>query len=298
MTVCVAAIFEGFGILGGSDRMLTAGDVEFEPSVPKLRFWTSSIAGLIAGDANIQAEIGEEVNRLVNERLENRPQEWLPVKDVARFYKQECDKVIRSMAERRILAPFGLTSEEFLARQTDFSTDFVKDIAHELLNFEAPSVETIIAGVDRNGAHIYTIDNNSLQSHSTVGFAAIGAGKDHANSQMMAFKHTFRHSLADTLRAVFFSKKRAEIAPGVGAYTDMFVITGLGGLSMLADNVQEELERRYAEEKRRQAQVADNTRKKINQFVQGILDKPTSEQAQLPSPADAGAPTAVETTSS
>jgi hypothetical protein len=55
---------------------------------------------------------------------------------------------------------------------------------------------------------------------------------------------------------------------------------------MIADNVQAELEKRYAEEKRRQAKVADTTREKIGKFVQAILDKPaTSEQSQLPAPA-------------
>lgn len=295
MTVCVAAIFEGFGIIGASDRMLTAGDVEFEPPVPKLRFWTSSIASLIAGDANIQGEIGESVNRLIQKRLEERPEEWISVKDVALFYKQECDRIMRSQAERRILAPLGLTCEEFLTRQNSFSPAFTTNITQEMLNFSGPSIETIIAGIDSEGPHIYTVDNNSVQSHFTVGFAAIGSGSNHANSQMMAFKHTFRHSLADTLRGVFFSKKRAEIAPGVGFETDMFVITGLGGLSMLADNVQEELEKRYAEEKRRQTKVADNTRTKINQFVQGILDKPKSENKQLQNPVESSPPPALET---
>jgi hypothetical protein len=65
----------------------------------------------------------------------------------------------------------------------------------------------------------------------------------------------------------------------------MMVVIGAGGLSMLADNVQAELEKRYAEEKRRQAKVANTTREKIGKFVQAILDKPsTTEQAQLPAP--------------
>ena len=54
---------------------------------------------------------------------------------------------------------------------------------------------------------------------------------------------------------------------------------------MLADNVQEELEKRYAEEKRRQAKIANTTREKIGNFVQAILDKPsTTEQSQLAAP--------------
>ncbi|HEX7727504.1 MAG TPA: hypothetical protein VF392_00600 [Terracidiphilus sp.] len=282
MTVCIAAIFENFGIVGASDRMLTAGDVQFEPSVPKVRFWTSSIASLIAGDANMQAEIATSV-KLETDDLIKQATAWIKVQDIAELYKRKCDLAIRRRAEERILAPFGLTLPDFMRGQKDFSPEFVKDIGSELLNFEGPFVQTIIVGCDETGPHIYTVDNNSIQCHDSVGFAAIGAGETHANSAMMAYNHTFRHSLADTLRAVFFSKKGAEIAPGVGPNTDMIVVIGAGGLSMLADNVQEELEIRYAEEKKRQAKVANTTREKIGNFVQSILDKPaTTEQAQLP----------------
>lgn len=284
VTVCIAAVYEASGIIGASDRMLTAGDIQFEPSVPKIRFWTNSIASMLAGDANLQAEIIAEVWPKTKDLIQQGTT-WLRVKDVAELYKRECDKAIRGMAERRILAPYGITLPEFMSRQTEFSGDFVRDIGTELMNYEGPLVQTIIAGCDDDGPHIYTVDNDSIQCHDSVGFAAIGAGQAHANSQMMAFGHTFRHSLADTLRAVFFSKKRAEIAPGVGPYTDMMVVIGTGGLSMIADNVQAELEKRYAEEERRQTKVANTTREKIGKFVQAILDKPsTSEQSQLPSP--------------
>jgi 20S proteasome alpha/beta subunit len=292
VTVCIAAIYESSGIVGASDRMLTAGDVQFEPSVPKVRFWTSSIGSLIAGDANLQSEIAAGV-RAGTKDLIAQTTTWVKVRDVALLYKNACDSALRGLAERRILSPFGLTLTEFMSRQNEFSPDFVKDIGTELLNFEGPFVQTIVTGCDDDGPHIYTVDNDSFQCHDSVGFAAIGVGQAHANSQMMAFNHTFRHSLADTLRAVLFSKKRAEIAPGVGPNTDMIVVIGTGGLSMIADNVQAELEKRYAEEKRRQAKVANTTREKIGQFVQGILDRPaTSEQAQLPAPAEPDTPPA------
>jgi hypothetical protein len=294
VTVCIAAIFDNYGIVGASDRMLTAGDVQFEPSVPKVRFWTNAIGSLIAGDANLQAEIAAEVKSSTDALIANAIA-WIKVRDVAELYKRECDNALRRMAERRILSPFGLTLSEFMSRQTEFSGDFVRDIGTELMNFEGPPVQSIIAGCDDAGPHIYTVDNDSIQCHDSVGFAAIGAGQAHANSAMMAYNHTFRHSLADTLRAVFFSKKRAEIAPGVGPNTDMMVVIGVGGLSMLADNVYAELEKRYAEEKRRQAKVANTTREKIGQFVQAILDKPTStEKAQLPVPSESDTPASLE----
>jgi hypothetical protein len=43
MTVCIAARSNG-PLLLASDRMLTAGDIQFEPPVRKLHMLTSSIA--------------------------------------------------------------------------------------------------------------------------------------------------------------------------------------------------------------------------------------------------------------
>ena len=126
VTVCIAAIYENSGIVGASDRMLTAGDVQFEPSVPKLRFWTSSIGSLIAGDANLQAEIATEV-RAGTAALITNSISWVKVKDLALLYKRECDNALRRLAERRILTPYGLTLSEFMSRQNEFSPDFVRD---------------------------------------------------------------------------------------------------------------------------------------------------------------------------
>lgn len=56
MTVCVAAISQsstgtGLMITGASDRMLTAGDIEFEPEQSKIQPLTNSIALMLAGDS-------------------------------------------------------------------------------------------------------------------------------------------------------------------------------------------------------------------------------------------------------
>jgi hypothetical protein len=203
---------------------------------------------------------------------------------MAETYKTHLDSAIRSRAERRILTPLGLTMETFLARQAELSDVLVRDVSKELLNYDASSVEGIVCGIDPTGPHIYVVDNNSFSCRDHVGFAAIGAGYCHANSQMMSFSHSPQSSLADTLLNVFFAKKRAEIAPGVGRATDMYIATALGSSSSVKDTVAQELEKRYEEERRRQQRVANTSRQKINAFVQGILNGPPAQtQAELPS---------------
>jgi hypothetical protein len=279
--------------------MLTAGDIEFEPNVKKIRYFTSSCAAMIAGDANLQSEIVQAVHLALKERIE-AAKEWIPISDIARTYKREVDNAVRRIVEDRILAPFALTMEDFVKNQKDFSADFVRDVQTEVLNFEAPAVEAIIAGIDATGAHIYTASTNSIQCHDAVGFAAIGGGYWHANSQMMAFNYTPENSLPDALMMVMFAKKRAEIAPGVGDATDMFSILGLGRAQRIGDHVTTVLEKQYAEEKRRQQSLANRSRQKINAFVEGLVNQSATtatEQAPIPATPDGDSPDAIEATS-
>src|SRR5581483_4200668 len=57
MTVCVAAITEINTLIGISDRMMTAGDVEFEPEQSKIWPLTKYIVAMVAGDFALQVDI-------------------------------------------------------------------------------------------------------------------------------------------------------------------------------------------------------------------------------------------------
>src|ERR1700735_2877590 len=97
LTVCVAAICEDNIILGASDRMVTAGDVEFEPPQTKVTFLTSSIAVMIAGDASLQLEIMYEVRNEVQARVEAAPSNWWQVTAVR--LKIEQNQLVRVREE-------------------------------------------------------------------------------------------------------------------------------------------------------------------------------------------------------
>ena len=283
VTVCIAAIYDRSGVFSAADRMITAGDVQFEPTVEKVRYLTNSCLVMFAGDATLQSEIIQSAQIEIGEKIRRAPDTWLTIKSMAETYKQQMDATVLARSERRVLVPLGLTRESFLMRQAEFSDVFVRDVSKELLNYEAPSVAGIVCGIDTTGPHIYVVDNASLSCNDHVGFAAIGAGYWHANSQMMSFSHSPQSGLADTLLNVFSSKKRAEIAPGVGKATDMYIVTSLGSSNTLRDSVAQELEKRYEDERRRQQRVANTSRQKINAFVQGILDEPAAQsQAELP----------------
>lgn len=94
MTVCIAAIYEGTGVFSASDRMITSGDVEFEPPVEKVRYLTSSCLVMFAGDAAMQAEIIQATQAVIAERVRARPLDWLTIKSMAETYKDQMEAAI------------------------------------------------------------------------------------------------------------------------------------------------------------------------------------------------------------
>jgi hypothetical protein len=83
VTVCVAAICDGDTIFGAADRMLTAGDIQFEPPDVKITPLTTSIVVMTAGDSALHAEILHAVRARIREHLEYSSDDWINVQDVA-----------------------------------------------------------------------------------------------------------------------------------------------------------------------------------------------------------------------
>src|SRR5271168_731331 len=73
VTVCIAAIYEDAGVFSASDRMITAGDVQFEPPVEKVRYLTSSCLVMFAGDAAMQTEIIQATREVIRRRIRQNP---------------------------------------------------------------------------------------------------------------------------------------------------------------------------------------------------------------------------------
>jgi hypothetical protein len=253
--------------------MVTAGDVEFEPPHKKIFSLTSSIAVMVAGDTAIQSEILMKVQEIVNIRIQSEPSNWWRVSDVAELYRRCYNEVRALKSEQKLLAPLGLTHDTFIARQQELLPALVTQLATELINFDMPGTQTIFAGVDETGTHLYVANGGDIVCHDAVGFAAIGSGYWHADSQLMFAGHGRGSSLAETLLLVYSSKRRAEVAPGVGEATDMFFVgPQIGSLSNLGDHVRGKLEEIYQATQDGIAAVNLRAKKGIHQYVKEIND--------------------------
>ena len=276
MTVCVAAICEGNTIIGASDRMLTSGTIEFEPQRSKIRILSNSIFAMLAGDSALQDEVWQKLWLDVNERIKAEPQNWWNVRDVAELYSHYYGESKRIRAERCLLAPLGLDSKTFIARQKEMDEGLVNRLTKELQRFEMPDVQAILTGRDNIGTHIYVANNEDVYCYDSVGFASIGIGAGHANSQMMFSGHTTLKSFPETLLLVYSAKRRAEVAPGVGKHTDMFIIWPKLGTSTIigqderTKNVLPELLRIYRKEQIGERTAANKAKNSAKSFIKKL----------------------------
>jgi hypothetical protein len=292
VTVCVAAICDSSTVLGASDRMLTAGDVQFEPSQSKVWILTTSIAAMVAGDSSLQAEILHEVGRDMNARIQTEPSNWWLVKDAAQLYGRYFNEVRRKRSETTILAPLGLDYNTFISRQSEMSDALVSKIATELINFSTPSVAAIFAGTDPSGTHIYVCQDGSVECMDSVGFASIGIGRWHANSQFMFAQHDKSKPFPETLLLTYAAKKRAEVSPGVGKGTDMFTIgPRLGSYVKVHPDVVRQLEKMYRKRIGREKMASTRANAEVKNYVQNLIRAATpKEQEAKPNDSGGSAP--------
>jgi hypothetical protein len=148
-----------------------------------------------------------------------------------------------------------------------------------------PAIEAIVAGLDSSGAHIFVINNNDVTCRDSVGFAAIGAGDWHANSQFMFAKHERTKPLPETLLLTYAAKKRAEVAPGVGAGTDMFTIgPGLGTYYRIPSIIIDDIDGIYKRTRVRAAKSVERANQEVTKYVEQLGQAAAGQQQTSPSP--------------
>ncbi len=288
VTVCIAALCNnGTVLIGASDRMMTGEDmIEYEPNQTKLFVLTKSLVVMFAGSTSLQIDILQRVQQDVEARVAASPDDWWSVRDVAFLYNKYYNEEKSRRAESSLLAPLGLNNRSFLKSSLTMSPSVVKQLTEEIVNFEMPETETIFAGVDQTGAHIYVATGPNISCHDLAGFAAIGGGSWHANSQFMFGAHSRFSAGPESLFLTYYAKKRAQIAPGVGEKTDMWTMgPSLGSLNIFPQDVIEDIEAIYLEYQANAKEKVKESEVKMNDYVAKLAAGPQLPQAQVSSPA-------------
>lgn len=254
MTICIAAISENNVLIGASDRMLTAGDMQYEPERPKILPLTKAIYLMTAGDISIHSRLYTSVSNIVNSRILEEPDNWWNVQDVAELYSQAYLSLKNNVAHKEILSPLGLDWTSWIADQTKMSSDFIQRTESKLSMHEIGDAYTIIVGLDSPTKqedrlvfqpHIYTVMNESIMCNDAAGFSVIGSGYQHAQSHLMFTGHTPQKGIIETLMSTYQAKRKAEFAPGIGLGTDMFYLDDYSGCIKVRESMIEKLKNIY-----------------------------------------------------
>lgn len=221
MTVCVATISNNDGIFFAADRMLTRGITQTEPESSKIYHFEGPLR-LSAMWSGSSTTFGEVIQAALKRAKQAK---YTSVKECVDLYCNCFSAMLGERAERAILTPLGLTRASLVSSKV--SNDRARDLVGMITTYALPDdcgLSVILAGHDAEGAHVWSVYNEIPYCHDVEGFAAVGSGADHADSQLRFAGYTRKAIPAEALIMAFLAKRRAEIAPGVGRITDMSIL--------------------------------------------------------------------------
>jgi len=224
-----------------------------------------------------------ETLRIVSDLISKDPTSWLKVKDVAEMYSRAYYDLLSTRAEKEVLWPLGLTKDTFIKRQNEMNPDLVVELSSNLSKFSLRDTGAIIVGNDGDAneptPHIFVITNGNIECNDDIGFASIGIGHWHANSQFMFSGHTKFTPGHKQLLNTFWAKKRAEVAPGVGSETDMFIIGNrLGTFSLVLPRIIDDLNRMYQVYDKNVKKIEKNALERVGSYLKQASKQQQAEQ--------------------
>jgi hypothetical protein len=292
LTVGIAARCDEGAIFVAADRMVTVGDMEMEHPVAKVLIVTQSI--LICpsdDDAAFHFEILLDVHAEIKQRVATDPQKWITVREVVDLYIETRQTHKLRRAERDILKPLGLDLLSYQFQQQNMDSELVRQIAVDLINYKIPNLSAVIAGIDPSGCHIYVVDTNSNNhvdtgNYGSIGYAAIGAGARHASAHFLTSGHAWYTPLPEALWNTYLAKKRAEVAPGVGETTDLYMIgPSLGAdVTYLNQMVHGQLKAAYEKTKDQEEKARKAAAGEITAYVKELAQAAEQPKAQIVPP--------------
>lgn len=221
-----------------ADRMVTAGEfMEFEHPGSKIIQLSKHALLMVAGTTN-------DGMRLARQAAAEMGGATGEIAEVAEELGQRYAEARKHRAEQ-ILGLRGLNFESYYAMHASLNGAVVKFLDERLASYDF-GVTLLLAGVDDAGAHIHTNGNpgNGNQCHDSIGWHAIGSGSIHVIPSMAGFDHSPEAAYRETLFRVYASKRRAEVAPGVGKESEVAVINR-DGVKWLTSGELEQLDSIY-----------------------------------------------------
>lgn len=291
MTVCIAAVCNmgptpnSTVVVTASDRMITIGELEYEPEQTKTVYLATQTVALCAGDMQLHAAVVPKVFDRIRKALQDDPRN-INVADIAEFYAEEFAFYRRKKAEREILFPRGLDFDRFLARQSTMAHYQVRDLDDALAAYYIDST-AIIAGLDPTGGHIYKISNPGVATcWDTPYFACSGSGEHVASTQFMVAGFDKKWPLAKTVWLTFSAKAKAESAGGVGKQTDLVIVRHGGRISAATEDEKDRLYKLFKQVTEQEAAAALAAVTEIDAYLTSTERPQTADATQHAAPTE------------
>ena len=97
----------------------------------------------------------------------------------------------------------------------------------------------------------------------------------------MTAEHSRSEPLADTLFRIFSAKKRAEVAPGVGDRTNLFMVgPALGSLVPVRTDVLDSLERLFKKQMQSERKALEKIHVEVREYIDEINRQAQEQHAQ------------------
>ena len=221
MTICIAAMCEHKYVIVTTDRMLTVSlpNIEFETDYDKATEITKNCIAATAGSAIAHTPIFRDAG------VEIAREGTKDVDKIVEYIRNSYIKVRNKKLEEEILSPVGLNLQSFYQGNQALQPQLVNSLAQNMARYNY-QLWILVGGVDEKGPHIYRVENpGKILNYDTIGYHAIGSGDLHAISTFIASGYGLKTTLQRGLAISYEAKKRSEKATGVGAQTDMYIVS-------------------------------------------------------------------------
>jgi ATP-dependent protease HslVU (ClpYQ) peptidase subunit len=245
VTVCIAAVGSENTIITASDLKITKG--YYSADIVSLKTWrihpkwTAMLAGKISHHWPVTGELSR--------RLDDH-KEYLE-EDVADLCTKAYISYQRKLAYEKVLSPFGLSLDSFLAKRAELGDTMFERLWGEISRVQV-GFDMLVVGFVGESPRIFVVSNPSEENPSfitycdDVQFAAIGSGGYAAESTLFALSEYLGSSTESKIYQVLAAKFSSESASDVGTATYLRVLRPDGtAIRMDADFIEAKIRREW-----------------------------------------------------
>lgn len=260
VTQLVGAICDkGKALVAVSDRMLTGPASTYEQSMSKGVFLSDNAFAMLCGSVEIGYSIANWACQYVREN--NLTKLNRIVEQTGRAFQEAREHQI----VQNYLGRYGIRSMKHWHQvQRELRDGVATTLAAQIQAYKL-DVQLMVAGISDGRAHLYVVnDSKGIEPRYMTGFCCVGSGWIHAATTFARYSYDMSFSLSEALYVAYEAKGRAELAPGVGQATDVFVVDSRG-IHVITQETHGQLKEMY------EKNFDPNPRQTVTATVEGLV---------------------------